>query len=166
MLEEVSVNRRLAITALLLALAPSYAAAQPASPARQAEVERKGAAVMPFDQNATMHVFEPTATGGRQVVMVTNGDQRQVALVRAHLRKEAAAFAGGDYADPARIHGTSMPGLRELYRTAARIAVAYANESDGASITFRSTDPRAVRAVHAWFAAQTADHGRHAGMRM
>jgi hypothetical protein len=42
---------------------------------------------------------------------------------------------------------------------------AYANESDGASITFRSTDPRAVRAVHAWFAAQTADHGRHAGMR-
>ncbi len=152
--------------ALALAVVPACAGAQTASPARQAEVERKGAHVMPFDQSATMHVFEPSASGGREAIVVHDGDPRQVALVRAHLRREAAAFRRGDYADPARIHGAAMPGLRELSHAAGRLTVAYADTSAGASLTFRSRDPAAVRALHRWFAAQTADHGRHASMRM
>lgn len=60
---------------------------------RQVEVERKSEHVMPFDMNATMHSFVPTPDGGVQTVFVHNGDAKQIALVRAHLRKEATAFA-------------------------------------------------------------------------
>ena len=51
-----------------------------------------------------MHRFVPTHTGGVQTVFVHDGDHKQVGLVRAHLRKEAVAFARGDYADPATTH--------------------------------------------------------------
>jgi hypothetical protein len=41
-------------------------------------------------------------------------DTADIAEIRAHLRAEAARFAAGDFADPARIHGAEMPGLTEL----------------------------------------------------
>jgi hypothetical protein len=69
---------------------------------------------MPFLQADTTHVFAPAASCGTQTVVVKDGDPRQIFLVRSHLRKEASAFALGDYADPMAIHGMTMPGLAEL----------------------------------------------------
>jgi len=154
------------VLAAVLAQAPGHAAHQHADHARhgarQAEVAGRGAAVMPFDLNRATHRFEPAATGGVQSVRSRDGDVRQIALVRDHLRQEQARFAKGDFRSPAAIHGVDMPGLAALQAGAAKIRVSYQELSDGAALVFATSDPALVAAVHTWFAAQTSDHGAHA----
>ncbi len=134
-----------------------------ATTARRAHVEARGATVMPFDQSRTTHVFHATATGGVQSVVVNDPpDARQVTLIRAHLRKEASRFAAGDFTDPMAIHGMKMPGLDALRLGAARVHVSYADISGGAKISYSTTEPALVAALHDWFDAQLVDHGSHA----
>ena len=133
---------------------------------RQTQIEHNSERVMPFSMSATMHRFVPTPAGGVQTVLAHDGDPREVALVRSHLRKEAGAFARGDFADPATIHGGDMAGLQAMHAGAKRIRVRYAEVRNGASITYATADPALVAAIHAWFHAQVADHGKHATMRM
>jgi hypothetical protein len=164
------VKRNLALLAAASAAAfgisfvPVLAQTTVSSSAHQAMVEERSTQVMPFDLNRTMHIFEPTAYGGVQTVIVHDGDPRQIALVRSHLRKEAAAFAVGDFADPAEIHGSNMPGLPQLRAGARKIAITYAPTSNGASIRYKTSDPAMIAAIHEWFAAQVKDHGAHAMM--
>jgi len=133
---------------------------------RQTKVEHNSERVMPFSMDATMHRFVPTPSGGVQTVLVHDGDPKQVVLVRSHLRKEADAFARGDFADPASIHGGAMPGLHAMQAGAKRIRVRYADVRNGAAITYATADPALVAAIHAWFHAQVSDHGKHATMTM
>jgi hypothetical protein len=120
--------------------------------------------VMPFSMNDTMHMFHPSANGGTMEVVVRDDNAHQIALVRQHLNREAAAFARGNYSDPADIHGRTMPGLRELSSGASRIRVQYAQTNSGARISFTTSDPALVSALHRWFRAQVSDHGRDAMM--
>lgn len=129
---------------------------------RQRVVAERGAQVMPFDLDATTHRFTPTADGGLQSVVADDpGNTAQVALVQAHLREEADAFARGDYGDPAQIHGVDMPGLAALEANAGSIEVYYQARDDGAEIRYTTADPAVADALHDWFAAQTVDHGSH-----
>jgi hypothetical protein len=131
--------------------------------ARQAEVAALGSQVMPFDLERTTHIFTEQPDGGLQQVIANEPrDAAQIALIRAHLLKEAAAFARGDFADPAAIHGGTMPGLTELRASAGQIDVAYSELPNGAQIRYVTSDPTLVRALHAWFKAQLSDHGGHA----
>lgn len=132
-------------------------------PSRQAVVAEHGARVMPFDLEATTHVFEPDGVGGIQTVVADDPDDvRQVHLVRDHMRAEATKFRRGDFDDPADIHGHDMPGLDVLERNAARLDVTYRDIPAGSEIRYRGDGPTVVRALHDWFAAQVSDHGRHA----
>ncbi len=115
-----------------------------------------GAQVMPFDMKVAMHMFTPNSAGGTLEIMVQNMDPKQIALVRQHLRFEAAKFVLGDYSDPAYIHGKTMPGLSGM--EADLVAVRYADTAMGGKITFVATDPAAIEAIHEWLAAQSADH--------
>ncbi len=142
------------------------ASAHAADSTRQVKVEQNSERVMPFSMEATMHTFVPTPSGGVQTVMVHNGDAKQVVLVRLHLRKEAAAFAHGDFTDPASIHGGRMPGLQAMHTGAKRISVRYSEVQNGAAITYATNEPALVSAIHAWFNAQVSDHGAHATMKM
>lgn len=155
---------RTLIAVLLLLLAGGCGSEPaPADAARQAEVAERGAEVMPFDLERTMHVFDPTGTGGvQQVVVRDSSDAEQIELIRRHLQEEANLFQHGDFGDPARIHGAEMPGLRALSEGAGRIDIAYRALPKGAQITYRTDDPALVRAIHHWFAAQRSDHGAHA----
>jgi hypothetical protein len=133
------------------------------SPDRQAEVAAKGASVMPFDLERTTHRFAKADTGGVQTVVADNpADTGQINLIRQHLRKETDRFSQGDYSDPGRIHGDDMPGLAALRDGAARITVTYRDDPAGGQITYTTTDPALVTALHAWFDAQVSDHGQHA----
>jgi len=127
-------------------------------------VERHSERVMPFDMNRAMHVFDPKPDGGLQTVIVHDGDPTQIALVHSHLRKEAQAFSHGDFTDPVSIHGAAMSGLAELRSGAQRIRVTYAPVPSGATIQYRTREPKLVAALHRWFAAQVDDHGTHAMM--
>jgi hypothetical protein len=127
---------------------------------RQDAVAQRGATVMPFSLEATTHVFAAGASGGTQRVVADDPrDRRQVRLIRAHLRKEAAAFRRGEFADPAAIHGESMPGLAELEAGYQRFEVGYRDLPDGARIDYRTDDRSLVAAIHEWFDAQLGDHG-------
>lgn len=130
---------------------------------RQDQVEARGAAVMPFDQQRTTHVFRATATGGVQRVVAKHaGDREQITLAREHLRKEASRFRAGDFSDPMAIHGMKMPGLAALRRSAARVQVGYTAIPRGAQISYTTAEPRLVAALHDWFDAQLMDHGANA----
>lgn len=116
--------------------------------------------VMPFDLNRTSHTFVKTADGGTQTVMVNDPtDTSDLTLIRSHLSTEAKQFLKGDYADPAKIHGVNMPGVRELEAGADRVKVVFAQLPRGAQITYSSVEPSLVLALHAWFDRQTTDHG-------
>jgi hypothetical protein len=84
-------------------------------PSRQQVVAERGAAFMPFDLDATTHIFEPTDTGGIQTVVADDpADNEQITLIRSHLRDEVKRFRRGDFGDPKSIHGHEMPGVRIL----------------------------------------------------
>ena len=130
---------------------------------RQEEVAARGAQVMPFDLEETLHVFEKLDDGGLQKVTVKDlSNKEQIPLIQAHLEEEAEKFRWGDFSDPARIHSANMPGLAELKSAAGKIEVVYAPLPDGARIRYTTKDPALVIAIHQWFDAQVSDHGRHA----
>jgi hypothetical protein len=134
-----------------------------ASPSRQAEVAAKGAKIMPFDLEQTMHHFRPLENGGLQTVTVKDpANSTQIALIQAHLKEEAEKFHRGDFSDPAKIHGENMPGLAALQTGAQHIDVQYTALPNGAQIRYSTEEPTLVTALHQWFAAQRADHGHHA----
>jgi hypothetical protein len=156
------VARRVVLVALALAgiLANTGVSAQPT---RQEEVAKRGAQVMPFDLDQTMHVFQPLENGGRQIVTAKDpANSQQIALIQAHLQEEATKFQRGDFSDPAKIHGEDMPGLAALKAGARHIEMQYTPLPNGAQIRYATQDPALIMALHQWFAAQRSDHGHHA----
>lgn len=135
--------------------------------ARQAVVAEAGADVMPFDLDATTHVFSDTPTGGRQDVMADDpNDRASVRQVRSHLAEEADKFRVGDFSDPEAIHGPEMPGLRTLQQRFDDIGIEVIDTDGGAAIVYTTDDPDLVETIHVWFAAQSSDHGSHAEHNM
>jgi hypothetical protein len=152
---------RTALLGMACALGASACADQdPAD--REAQVAEAGREVMPFDLDATTHVFEKLDEGGLQTVVADTDDAEQIALVRAHLSEEAERFARGDFHDPATIHGEDMAGLHALVTGHERLSITYREVERGGEIRYASEDPSLVEAIHAWFDAQVADHGAHA----
>ncbi len=117
---------------------------------------------MPFDLERTTHTFTALPDGGRETVVSDDGDSEQIALIRSHLQEEARRFATGDFSDPARIHGEDMPGLATLRSGARNIQFLYEELPNGAAISYSTSEPALIAALHEWFAAQRGDHGRHA----
>jgi len=154
----------LALAVFIAALVAVGGTASAAPPPAQAVIEQRSERVMPFDMKRSTHMFRPTPSGGVQTVVSTDGDRKQVALVRAHLRSIASSFARGDFADPVRIHGASAPGLAALRRDWRHLRVSYADVRNGGAVTFGSTEPTVISAIHAFFAMQVRDHGQHAKM--
>jgi hypothetical protein len=134
-----------------------------APPTRQEDVATRGAQVMPFDLEQTMHVFEPLADGGLQTVTAKDPtNSQQITLIQTHLQEEVAKFRQGDFSDPATIHGQDMPGLAALQAGARHIEIHYTPLPNGAQIQYATKDPGLIMALHQWFAAQLSDHGHHA----
>ncbi|MDP9066766.1 MAG: aspartate carbamoyltransferase [Actinomycetota bacterium] len=155
-------NKRVVGVAAALTVLTSCSEAAPMG-SRQEEVARRGATVMPFDLERTTHYFKPLTDGGVQTVEADDpSDAEQIRLIREHLRKEAVAFARGDFGDPEQIHGPDMPGLEELRGSYDDIALAFSPTPAGGRIRYKSSVPQVVDALHRWFEAQLMDHGDHA----
>ncbi|PCJ34265.1 MAG: aspartate carbamoyltransferase [Cellvibrionales bacterium] len=135
-----------------------------ASEERLDEVARKGSHVMPFDLEATTHVFSRTTSGGVQKIVVKKKtDVEQLLLIREHLLQISTAFDERDFSSPAEIHGDVMPGLAELrVAQTGDLSITYKELPDGASLTYSTEKPYLVNALHRWFDAQLRDHSRHA----
>lgn len=131
---------------------------------RQEIVAEHGVAVMPFDLNATTHIFTKTKTGGTQKIVVKrSGEISQIRPIRAHLAEIADLFSKGDFSGPIQIHGAEMPGLAVLQKAQpSEIKVKYQQIKSGAKITYTTKNPELVAALHEWFDAQLTDHGSDA----
>ena len=138
--------------------------AEMAKAQRQAAVAERGKDVMPFSLPATQHIFTKTPAGGVQQVVARNAaDSAQVQLVRRHLREIREQFLAGDFSGPAHIHGHDMPGLARL--RAARpgqLVIDYRAIEGGAELRYATQEAALAAALHEWFDAQLADHGRDA----
>jgi len=135
-----------------------------ASEERLDEVVRRGVHVMPFDLDLSTHVFSKSATGGIQKVIVKDLTKvKQIKLIREHLSKIHCEFQQGNYSNPAKIHGDTMPGLEALRKAKSQeINFVYKELPDGAEITYFTENPELIAAIHQWFDAQLSDHSRHA----
>jgi hypothetical protein len=131
---------------------------------RQAGVAERGKDVMPFSLSATTHVFTKKPKGGVQrVIARKTGDAAQVKLVREHLQAIRTQFLSGDFSGPSHIHGQDMPGLAELQAAKpGQMEITYRAVSAGAELTYTTANARLVAALHQWFDAQLADHGKDA----
>ncbi len=131
---------------------------------RQAEVAQRGAEVMPFDLEQTQHIFTKTENGSVQQVVIHEGaDADQVSAIQMHLSEIAEKLSSGDFGGPAHIHGDDMPGLAVLHERFGEVEIVYTALDNGGQIEYTSDEPALVEAIHAWFDAQMADHGPHAG---
>jgi hypothetical protein len=83
-------------------------------------------------------------------------------MIQHHLMMEAAEFQKGNFADPAHLHGSGMPGLREMQAGAPGMQITYRALPNGAEIRFRTNDIKLITAVHRWFGAQLSEHGADA----
>lgn len=155
---------KLYVVFLLISLTSVTQAIEKATKERIDEIAERGAHVMPFNLDQTMHVFSKKEYGGlQQVVVKKASDIEQIKLIREHLAKIAVDFKQGKYTGPTRLHGEKMPGLTRLKKAKSNeIDIDYTDLPDGAQITYKTDKPDLVDAIHQWFDAQMSDHSRHA----
>lgn len=152
--------RGAALAATLLAGVVGTTSAQTT---RQAHIHQMSGHVMPFDMSRTVHIFKMTERGGIERIVTRNtAASDQVPLIQQHLQHEAQQFQKGNYADPAKLHGANMPGLKQLEQGASRIRISYMALPNGAQISFETTDIHLLTAIHRWFGAQLSEHGADA----
>ena len=165
--DEPPTRRRAALLALAVVVALATIAAVVVAAVRDSSegstssggMTERAANVMPFDLDTTTHTFTKTERGGVQTVVANdNSDTHNIDLIRSHLAEEAGAFQRGDYSDPARIHGMNMPGVEELEADATRVDLSYEDIEAGGRVTYSTSDPELVEALHAWFDRQNTDH--------
>ena len=146
------------VAGIALATACGARAAPPGDEAFVA-VQERGRGAMGVDQYTSAHVFEDLPDGGRIVLDRDDpADSAGVATIRAHMRDIAAAFARGDFAVPGFVHARDVPGTAAMSRLADRIVYEASDRPRGGQLRIRSTDPDAVRAIHAFLAFQRDDH--------
>ena len=152
-----------ALLILLLSGCSFVTQAEPANAQRLDEVTDRGAHVMPFGLDKTMHYFAKTPIGGvQQVVTKSASDDEQIALIRKHLANLAERFTAGDFTGPQSIHGKDMPGTQAMAANAQRVKFEYQDLPTGGEIKFVSAEPDMIAAIHQFMDAQLSDHARHA----
>ncbi len=130
---------------------------------KQEHVHSMSHHVMPFDMSKTIHVFRMTDSGGVMKVISRDAKESdQIELVQQHLTHEAEMFKHGNYSDPLQLHGSDMPGVKELSANYSKINISYIELTEGAQLIFKTDDRSLVTAIHRWFGAQLSEHGADA----
>ena len=126
---------------------------------KDAALKKRGADAMGFDQDATVHHFRLSATGGSIEVDVRRAaDDAQRAQIRAHLQQLAGDFAQGDFGRPATTHAEVPPGVAGMQAHRDAISYRYEERPLGARVLIETRDPDALKAVQAFLRYQIAEH--------
>jgi hypothetical protein len=127
--------------------------------AKDAELEKRGAAAMGFDQGATTHHFLIDDQGGTiQVTVNDRADRTNREAIRSHLRTIARDFAQGVFAAPFATHGEQPPGVATLRERKAAVAYRYEEIDGGARVRITTTDAQALAAAHDFLRYQIREH--------
>jgi hypothetical protein len=124
------------------------------------QVKERGAHVMGFDQDATVHHFRLHADGGAIDIAAKDGaDAVSRDAVRSHLPHISQMFADGNFEAPMLIHATDVPGTSRMSSLKNRIRFVYVETPGGGRLDIFTTDAAALAAVHEFLRFQIADHG-------
>jgi len=133
--------------------------AQTTADQRFAEMNDRGNRSMGFDQGKTTHHFRSLEDGGAIEVTVNDpSDATNLAAIRNHLPQIAKQFAVGDFSAPLMTHAEMPPGAAEMQKLANKIAYTYKELPNGARVRITTGDPKALAAVHKFFAYQIKEH--------
>lgn len=157
-----STRTALVFAAGLLAGFPAAAPAQHAPSAHEAHhaaVDARGAHVMGFDQQRTVHHFRLYEDGGAIDVAVKDpAHHADRDAIRQHLPHIAMLFADGRFDLPMLVHDTNVPGTGDLTRLKAEVTYRYVETPAGGRVDIVTRHPEALAAVHRFLAFQIADH--------
>ena len=163
---------RALLALLAVAFAPAAALAQhPAMPPgmtheehlaqmqKDAELRKRGAAAMGFDQDKTTHHFRLFDTGGAiEVVANDPADLDVVGQVRAHLKEISSAFAAGDFGKPLATHNEMPPGVPTMQERKDALTFQYEEMVAGGRVRITASDATAKDAVHEFLRYQIREH--------
>ena len=126
---------------------------------KDAEMKKRGAAAMGFDQDAVDHHFLLQTTGGAIQVAVRNAsDTAARDAIRTHLREIASSFANGDFSAPFATHKEIPPGVAELQELQSELTYSFRETPGGGAVRIVTANAKALAAVHAFLRYQIAEH--------
>ena len=167
-------NKKLVFAAILLGLAMvSGAGAQDHSmkdcPMAQTQQQKgidhharmngRGDQGMGFDQSKTTHHFRLFADGGAIEVSaneVTDSASRDE--IRSHLGHIARMFSEGNFSIPMFVHDQVPPGVETMKEQKSAIRYKYEETERGGQVRISTSNPEALRAIHAFLRFQIEEH--------
>ena len=122
--------------------------------------DKRGAAVMGFDQALTAHHFRLFTDGGAIDVSVKSAsDVKNRDAIRSHLPHIAQMFSQGNFDAPMLVHDSkAVPGTHTMAERKATIRYEYVDTPAGGRVDIVTTDPHSVSAVHDFLRFQITDH--------
>ena len=125
----------------------------------QADVEKHGDEAMGFPHDKTTHHFRLYSDGGAIEVTVNDDkDSQNLHAIRAHLTHIVTMFTNGDFSTPMFVHDQVPPGVPVMKEKHAEIAYSFEELSSGGRVRIKTTNPKALKAVHDFLRFQIADH--------
>jgi len=122
-------------------------------------LKKRGADAMGFDQDAAEHHFIVEPEGGSiQVTVKAGADPAVLAEIRSHLQAIAVEFARGDFGKPFQTHNEVPAGVAGMKTAAAAISYRYEEISGGGAVRLRTTDQKALSAIHEFLRYQISEH--------
>ncbi len=126
---------------------------------KEAEMKRRGADAMGFDQEKTTHHFHLTANGGLISVAANSADdEASREQIREHLKAIAVEFERGNFGKPVATHAERPPGVETMQRLKSAIRYAFEERPAGGSVRLTTSDPSALTAIHAFLRYQITEH--------
>lgn len=124
--------------------------------AKEAELKKRGAAAMGFDQDKTKHHFFLTAEGGR--IEVGGHEDASRRSIQVHLKEIAADFSRGDFTKPFATHNDVPPGVLTMQQRKSAITFRYEDTAEGGRVNINTPDRMAKDAVHEFLRYQIREH--------
>jgi hypothetical protein len=126
---------------------------------KEAEMKKRGNVAMGFDQDITVHHFLLKKEGGIiQVETNAEADTTSRDQIRTHLKGISEQFSKGDFTAPFATHNEMIPGVATMRKLKTKISYTFEERPKGAAIQIKTSDPKAIEAVHQFLQYQIREH--------
>lgn len=112
-----------------------------------------------MSHTTSVHSFRLFADGGAiELRAIDSADTATVTAIRTHLQQIAPQFTKGDFSTPQFVHGKAPQGVAQLSQLREVIAYRYEPLDAGGRIRITTSNPEALRAIHAFLRFQVTEH--------
>lgn len=110
------------------------------------------------DPMAMAHQFAAVPEGGDITLERQAHDDMGITQIRSHLLLISRSFKRGDFTIPGFIHVGEVPGAAAMGERSGEIDYTVEDLPHGGVLRIRTTDARALQAIHSFIAFQIAEH--------